>query len=364
MSDLALRIAARIRREGPLSVAAFMATALHDAQSGYYARRDPLGQGGDFITAPEISQVFGELIGLCLAEWWHRAGRPEPVVLAELGPGRGTLMQDFLRAADTVPGFRAAISLHLVEASRPLRDVQQRRLGGLEPRFHDSIDTLPKGPLLLVANEFLDALPIRQFVRGLAHWAERLVALDIDDRLVFAEGRESPAATLLIPPALRQAPPGTVFELCPAAAALAGWLGERLGQDPGAALFIDYGYSPSAPGPTLAAVRQHAAVRVLENPGEVDLSAHVDFAAFASAAQAAGATVHGPVPQGCFLAALGAETRLAMLSAGADPVRGAALASGVARLLDPSGMGNLFKVLGLTSAGLPVPAGFAQQTEP
>jgi NADH dehydrogenase [ubiquinone] 1 alpha subcomplex assembly factor 7 len=364
MTDLRDRIARRIRREGPLSLAGFMAMALHDPGGGYYTRRDPLGREGDFITAPEISQVFGELIGLCLAEWWDRAGRPEPLVVAELGPGRGTLMQDFLRAAASVPGFRAAMSLCLVEASPILRAPQQERLAAFEPRFLDSIDALPDGPLLLVANEFLDALPVRQLLRGGLDWAERLVALDSEDRLVFAEGPASPAATLLVPPALRQAPPGTVVEICPAAAALAGWLGERLARHPGAALFIDYGYCPSQPGPTLAAVRQHAPVGVLENPGEADLSAHVDFAAFGEAARAAGAVVYDPVQQGRFLAALGAAARLARLSAGADPAQRAGLECGVARLLDPAGMGNLFKVLGLTSPGLPVPAGFAQPTEP
>jgi NADH dehydrogenase [ubiquinone] 1 alpha subcomplex assembly factor 7 len=364
MTDLRAKIAERIRREGPLSVAAFMASALHDPEAGYYARRNPLGQAGDFITAPEISQIFGELIGLCLAEWWDRAGRPEPVILAELGPGRGTLMHDFLRAAATVPGFRATISLYLVEASPVLRAAQQQRLARFEPRFVDRVDALPDGPLLLVANEFLDALPIRQLVRRGLHWAERLVTLDSAGRLVFGEGPESPAATLVIPPALREAPRGTVVEICPAAAAIAGWLGERLAKHSGAALFVDYGYSPNAPGPTLAAVRRHAATGVLENPGQADLSAHVDFAAFAAAARAAGAAVHGPVMQGTFLAALGAEPRLAKLSAGADPVQRAALESGVARLLDPAGMGNLFKALALTSPGLPVPAGFAQPTEP
>jgi NADH dehydrogenase [ubiquinone] 1 alpha subcomplex assembly factor 7 len=358
MDPLAARIAHRIRREGPLSVAAYMAMALHDPDAGYYVRRDPLGRAGDFITAPEISQVFGELIGLCLAEWWQRAGRPAPVILAELGPGRGTLMRDLLRAAAIVPSFRRALSLYLVEASPVLRAAQQRRLAAAEPRFVDGIDALPDLPLLLVANEFLDALPVRQLVRRGAHWAERLVALDAAGRLVFADGPENPAVTLLVPLALRDEPPGTIVELRPTAAALAGALGERLVQQPGAALFVDYGYFPSRPGPTLAAVRRHAAASVLDDPGEVDLSAHVDFAAFAEAAQATGAAVHGPVPQGGFLAALGAEARSATLAARAAPAQRTELASSVARLIDPAGMGTLFKVLAMTSPGLPAPAGF------
>jgi len=360
---LAAKIARRIRRGGPLSIAAFMAMALHDPDSGYYARRDPLGSAGDFVTAPEISQIFGELIGVCLADFWQRIGRPDPVILAELGPGRGTLMADLLRAAQAVPGFRRALRLHLVEASPVLREVQRRRLAEAEPHFAEGIDALPEGPLLLVANEFLDALPIRQLVRGRHGWAERLVALDAAESLAIVESPESPALALLIPAALRDAPPGTVVEICPAAAALAAALGDRLARRPdtapGMALFIDYGYFPHRSGATLAAVRRHAAASLLEAPGEADLSAHVDFAAFAEAAGAAGAAVHGPVSQGAFLRALGAEARLAALSRGATAAQRARLESGLARLLDPAQMGNLFKVMALTSPELPPPAGFA-----
>lgn len=358
MADLAARIARRIRREGPLSLAAFMALALHDPEGGYYTRRDPLGRAGDFVTAPEISQIFGELIGLWCGDFWRHIGRPDPVILAELGPGRGTLMADFLRAAATLPGFRRALDLYLVEASPALRAAQQRRLAMAEPRCVASLDALPSGPLLLVANEFLDALPVRQLVRGRAQWAERLVTLDAADRLVFADGPESAALTLLVPPSLRHQPQGTVVEICPAAAALAAALGERLAQQPGAALFVDYGYFPGASGPTVAAVRRHRPAAVLDDPGGADLSAHVDFAAFVAAARAAGAAVHGPLPQGRFLRALGAEARLAALAARAMPAQRALLESGLERLIDPARMGNLFKALALTSPGLPAPAGF------
>jgi len=358
MADLLARLARRIRREGPLSIAAFMAIALHDPDCGYYARHDPLGTAGDFITAPEISQVFGELIGLWCADLWHHIGEPHPVILAELGPGSGALLEDFLRAAATLPEFRRALDLYLVEASPVLRARQQQRLGSLGAHFALSVDALPPGPLLLVANEFLDALPIRQLVRGQVDWAERLVALDEGHRLVFADGPEHPALSLLVPPALRAHPSGTLVEICPAAAALAAALGARLATEPGAALFVDYGYFPSAPGPTLAALSRHAAAGVLADPGGADLSAHVDFAAFAAAAGAAGAVVHGPVAQGRFLAALGAEARLASLSAGASEAQRALLESGLERLIDPARMGNLFRVLAVTSPGLPVPAGF------
>jgi NADH dehydrogenase [ubiquinone] 1 alpha subcomplex assembly factor 7 len=362
MVDLAARIARRIRREGPLSIAAFMAIALHDPDSGYYARHDPLGAAGDFITAPEISQIFGELIGAWCADLWCHIGEPNPVILAELGPGSGALLEDLLRAASVLPEFRRAIDLCLVEASPVLRARQQRRLGGFGARFVADIDALPPGPLLLVANEFLDALPIRQLVRGRVEWAERLVALDDQDRdqdrLVFADGPESPALTLLVPSALRAHPPGTLVEICPAAAALAATLGERLVREPGAALFVDYGYYPSAPGATLAALCRHTAAPVLDDPGGADLSGHVDFAAFAAAAGAAGAIVHGPVTQGRFLAALGAQARLAALSAGATKAQRGALEGGLERLIDPAQMGSLFKVLALTSPGLPAPVGF------
>jgi NADH dehydrogenase [ubiquinone] 1 alpha subcomplex assembly factor 7 len=358
MTGLAARIIRRIRREGPLSVAAFMAMALHDPEDGYYARHDPIGEAGDFVTAPEISQIFGELIGLWCADLWQRIGRPDPVILAELGPGSGALMDDFLRAAATVPGFRRALRLYLVEASSLLRAAQQRRLGAADPHFVANIDAVPEGPLLLVANEFLDALPIRQLVRGPLHWAERFVSLDAEGHLVFADGPEHPALTLLVPSPLRALPPGTVVEICPAAAALAAVLGERLTRHPGAALFVDYGYFPSAPGPTLAALRRHQAVGVLDDVGSADLSAHVDFAAFVAAARAVGTQIHGPVEQGRFLAALGAEARRDALSAAATPAQRALLDSGLRRLLDPDQMGNLFKALALTSPGLAAPAGF------
>ncbi|HEV2336971.1 MAG TPA: SAM-dependent methyltransferase [Stellaceae bacterium] len=358
MADLSARIAGRIRREGSLSIAAFMAIALHDPEDGYYARHDPLGTAGDFITAPEISQIFGELIGLWCAELWRHMGEPERVILVELGPGSGTLIGDFLRAAATLPEFRRALDLYLVEASPVLRKKQLSRLGSLGVRFVASIDALPEGPLLVIANEFLDALPIRQLVRGPAEWAERMVALDAADRLVFADGPESAALSLLVPAALRGLPIGSVVEICPGAAALAASLGERLARDPGAALFVDYGYFPSAPGLTLAALRRHAAVSLLDDPGSADLSAHVDFAAFAAAARAAGAIVRGPVAQGRFLAALGAEARLRSLSARATEAQRAVLHSGLERLIDPAQMGSLFKALALTSPGLPAPAGF------
>lgn len=359
MEDLGARIARRIRREGPLSLAAFMAMALYDPEDGYYARRDPLGAAGDFVTAPEISQIFGELIGAWCADLWQRLGRPDPVILAELGPGSGALMADMLRAAAAAPGFRAAVRVHLVEASPMLRERQRRRLAAAAPSFVAGFDELPPGPLLLVANEFLDALPIRQLLRRPDGWHERLVTLDAAGRLVFAEGPASAALSLLVPAACRAAAAGGVVEICPAAAALMASLGERLAHQPGAALFVDYGYCAPPLRPTLAAVRHHAATALLDDPGGADLSAHVDFAAMKTAAGAAGAAVHGPVPQRRFLAALGAEARLAVLSRQARPVQQETLATGLKRLIDPAQMGTLFKALAVTSPELAPPAGFA-----
>jgi len=337
-----------------------MAVGLHDRQAGYYARRNPLGHTGDFITAPEICQIFGELIGIWCADLWRRVGAPEPVTLAELGPGRGTLMADLLRAARGVPGFQRALRLYLVEASPVFRAEQQRRLAVAEPLFVDDVTQLPPGPLLLVANEFLDALPIRHLVRGRSEWAERMIGLDENDYLAFVLGPENPALSLLVPPALRGEPKGATVEICPAAAALAAALGERFAHSPGGALFIDYGYFPARSGPTLAALSQHRPVNPLENPGEADLSAHVDFSAFAAAARGAGAAVWGPVPQGRFLAALGADARLQALSARAGAEQRALLESGLRRLIDPDEMGTLFKAMAVTSPGLPAPAGFAE----
>ncbi|MFZ3237780.1 MAG: SAM-dependent methyltransferase, partial [Stellaceae bacterium] len=293
---LADKIARRIRAEGPLSVAAYMAMALYDPELGYYTTRQPIGSGGDFITAPEISQIFGELIGLWCALMWQRLGRPDRVILAELGPGSGTLAADLLRGAAVVPEFRRALRLHLVEISPILRAEQQRRLAAADPVWLKQVDDLPDGTLLLVANEFLDALPIRQLVRGARHWAERMVALDREGRFAFVDGPESQVLSLLVPPALRDtAPPGSAYEICPPALALATALGARLRDAPGAALLIDYGRFPSAAGASLRAVRHHRPVGALEAPGSADLSADVDFAAFAEAAVAAGAAVHGPV---------------------------------------------------------------------
>ena len=362
MNALAEILARRIRATGPLAVSDYMEAALLHPRLGYYTTRDPLGARGDFITAPEVSQVFGELIGLWCAEAWERMGRPAAVILAELGPGRGTLMQDAVRALRLAPDFRRALSLHLVEASPALRRAQARTLADAAPRWHDGLAGLPDGPLILIANEFLDALPIRQLVRGMTGWHERRVALAQDGALTFAlDPAPSDAVEALVPPALRAAPPGSVFEARPAAETLAAGLGARLAAQGGIALFIDYGHAPSACGDTLQALRRHRRHDVLAEPGEADLTAHVDFAAVATAARGAGARAWGPVPQGAFLAALGIAERAAALLARAVPSQLEAIESGCHRLIDRQEMGTLFKALALADPALPAPAGFAEE---
>jgi NADH dehydrogenase [ubiquinone] 1 alpha subcomplex assembly factor 7 len=274
------------------------------------------------------------------------------------------LMSDLLRAAGTVPEFRRALRIWLVEASPVLRAEQGRRLRHAQPAWVRRVEELPDGPMLIVANEFLDALPIRQFVRGATGWSERLVAADPEGRLVFVDGPASPAAGLFVSGGLAHCAPGTIVEICPAALVLAGALGSRLARQPGAALFIDYGYFPSAPGPSLRALQHHRPVSALAAPGTADLSSHVDFAAFAEATRAAGAEVHGPISQGQFLTALGAGLRLEALSARATPAQRQSLENGVRRLLEPGEMGDLFKVVALASPGLASPAGFDASVDP
>jgi NADH dehydrogenase [ubiquinone] 1 alpha subcomplex assembly factor 7 len=345
-----------------MTVADYMTAALTDAGQGYYTTRDPLGREGDFITAPEISQMFGELVGLWCADVWQAMGAPDPVLLAELGPGRGTLLADALRAARSLPAFAQALRPHLVEISPRLRERQAAALAHLAlaapPQWHDGLETLPEGPLLLVANEFFDALPIRQFEKSPQGWCERLVALDAKGKLAFGLTPPSPATALLIPPALREATEGAVAEISPAGLGLARHIGERLRDQGGAALIIDYGAAQPSGRPTLQAVRRHQAQAVLLRPGEADLTAHVDFGALAAEARAAGAAAHGPVPQGAFLRALGLEARAAALTRSASHAQARDIAAAVERLTAPALMGTLFQALALTGPGLPPPAGF------
>jgi SAM-dependent MidA family methyltransferase len=336
---------ARIRATGPLTVADYMADALLHPRFGYYATRDPLGT--DFTTAPEISQMFGELVGLALAQAWLDQGAPTPIAVAELGPGRGTLMADALRATRGVPGFHAALSVHLVEASPVLRAVQARTLEGWSPVWHDRVEDLPAGATLLIANEFLDALPIRQHVRDGALWRERLVTLE-EDALAFALGPAVPVPELDHHGAL---PEGTLVERCPALPGIVASVAERVARG-GAALFLDYGHWRSR-GDTLQALRAGRPVDPLDAPGTADLTAHVDFEAVARAAPRPSAMV----PQGVFLERLGITARARTLARGPAAE---SVAAAHRRLTHPEEMGDLFKVMALAPPGAPLPPGLEE----
>ena len=347
MTPLEALIRRRIAADGPMPVAEYMALCLGHPEHGYYLTRDPLGRAGDFVTAPEVSQMFGELIGLWLAQVWLDLGAPPRAVLAELGPGRGTLMADALRAAARVPGFAGAAQLWLVETSPALRARQSARLPAA--RHADRLEQVPDdAPLLLVANEFFDALPIRQWVRTGGRWRERMVGLE-GDRLAFGLGPVLPGG--------EPAPEGALREACPAGEAVAAEIGRRLAARGGAALILDYGAQAQEGRDTLQAVRAHRYADPLEAPGEADLTAHVDFGALARAAEAAGAVPAPLATQGAFLEAL-AITARAQALARAAPGRAAEIAAAHRRLTHPEAMGTLFKVLALTGPRQPPPPGF------
>ncbi len=364
-TELGRLIAHRIALTGPISIADFMAEALGHPRLGYYRRASPLGTGplgapGDFTTAPEISQMFGELLGAWLADRWLAMASPAPVRLVELGPGRGTLMADALRATRGVPGFHAALDLHLVETNAPLKDAQRAALTGFTPSWHERFDDVPAGPLLLVANEFFDALPVRQFHRTAEGWRERMVGLKPDGtlRLALAPGLTPFAA------ALPEAAPGAEAEFSEAGRALAAALGTRLGRDGGWALIVDYGYDQSGLGSSLQAVRGHRGADILDRPGETDLSAHVDFAALAAAATVARVRAFGPVGQGDFLRRLGIAPRVQSLKRHASSKQACAIDAALARLIAPDQMGTLFRVLALGDDRSAQPAGFSDTPSP
>jgi NADH dehydrogenase [ubiquinone] 1 alpha subcomplex assembly factor 7 len=356
MNQLEAELRALIESEGPLSVSRYMSLCLGHPTYGYYITRDPLGSGGDFITAPEVSQMFGELLGIWCAEIWRAMGGPHPVRLVEFGPGRGTLMADLLRAANVVPEFRAAIDLHLVETSPKLAELQRNALASATVQWHRDVTTLPDGPLIALANEFVDALPIDQFVKADDGWHERKVGIR-NDKLVFAL---EPAP---IPVGGAQSTgdnrvePGAVFERRDPA--IIHELARRIAAHGGAALIVDYGHVRSGFGDTLQAVRAHRVADPLENPGEADLTAHVDFEELAATAMQAGVHALGPVTQGDFLRLLGIELRAENLKRGNDESVAGMVDEAVSRLTGPSpGMGELFKVLALTHPALPAPPGF------
>jgi NADH dehydrogenase [ubiquinone] 1 alpha subcomplex assembly factor 7 len=347
-----------IATEGPLTVAHYMALCLGHPRHGYYTTRDPLGTGGDFTTAPEISQMFGELIGLWVVETWVAMGAPERLRLVELGPGRGTLMVDLLRAARLVPAFLAAVDVHLIETSPVLRARQQSALqaASVPVAWHEGVSDVPDGPAIVIANEFFDALPVRQFVRTGEGWRERLVGLDDQGELAFglAAGLE-PWLTAL-------APPGAVLEWPEAALGVMQPLASRVARQGGAALVIDYGYKGPAFDDTLQAVRRHAFADPLAEPGEADLTAHVDFEKLDLAARAGGTRTFRLMTQGDFLRALSIEARTAALKARATPDQSADLNAALKRLTGEGegDMGALFKVFAFAQPGLAILPGFGE----
>ena len=355
MTALAAEIRERIRRDGPLNVATYMELCLSHPTHGYYRRGGPIGAAGDFITAPEVSQMFGELIGLWCAAVWQTMGRPQRVCLVELGPGRGTLLSDALRAAKTLPAFHDAIDLHLVELSETLRAEQADWLGDARPTWHERFETVPPGPVLVIANEFFDALPIRQFERTGETWRERVVTLAPSSEALRFAAAGTPCTE---DSGLGVAPAGTIVERAPAREALTAALAQRIAADGGAALIVDYGHERPGVGDTLQAMRQHRRHGVLDAPGAADLTAHVDFSALASAARPVGANTFGPVPQGQFLKALGIEARAARLRQDASAEHEAAIDSALRRLIGPHGMGALFKALAIAHPALSAPPGF------
>lgn len=358
--DLETKIRRRIATAGPMPVAQYMALCLTDPEHGYYMTRDPLGTRGDFTTAPEISQMFGELIGLWSMAVWKLMDEPENVRLIELGPGRGTMMLDILRTAYAVPEFRKAVAVHLVEISPALEERQRRALSSsnVPVEWHTSLDQVPPGPSIILANEFFDALPVQQAVMCADGWHERVVKLDEGDRLEFSSARDPiPLFEQMLPAKLRKAKTGEIFEWRADHVALE--LGRRVAHSNGAALVIDYGHTESATGDTLQAVGAHSYADPLAAPGTVDLTAHVDFQALAQAAESMGARAYGPIEQAVFLRNLGIDSRAAVLRKAAPPAKAAEIDAALARLTSTEriGMGRLFKVIGFAHPKLgPLPA--------
>jgi NADH dehydrogenase [ubiquinone] 1 alpha subcomplex assembly factor 7 len=358
ISPLETEIRRLIRIAGPMPIAEYMRLCLTHAEHGYYIKHDPIGAGGDFITAPEISQMFGELIGLWLAMVWQQMGAPENVRLIELGPGRGTMMVDALRAVKTVPAFLAAVVLHLVEVSPTLRKIQEERLEplGLPALWHSTLEDVPGGPCLLMANEFIDALPVRQALKQGGAWHERVVEVGPDSKLAIGIARDPlPNFEATLPRGLRLSPDGSIYEW--RSDNFAFELGRRM-RDGGAALLIDYGHAWYGLGETLQAVSGHDYVDPLTAPGDVDLTAHVDFAALGERAESIGARIHGPVAQRDWLRRLGIDKRAATLKAHAPYGKALEIDQTLSRLTagGARGMGELCKVIAIADPKLnPLP---------
>lgn len=359
VSPLDELIRQRIRHHGPMDLGEYMALCLSHPVHGYYMTRDPLGVDGDFTTAPEVSQMFGEMIGVWLADLWIKMGSPSAFILLECGPGRGTLMADALRATKNVPGFHAAAKLHLMEISPVLKEAQKRALGAYDPVWIDDLARLPaRLPVLLVGNEFLDALPVRQVRREKGRWLERAVSIEGENTLVLGEVEADPALVEDLPAAIRDGGEEGIFETSRVLNQFIKSVDILLKTQQGAALFLDYGHIATAMGDTLQAVRRHEFAGLFDTPGLCDLTAHVDFENIARLAGEDEVAVYGPVTQGAFLKNLGIEVRAARLMAGANPAQADSLRAGLERLIDTEQMGTLFKVIALSHDPSLTPAGF------
>jgi NADH dehydrogenase [ubiquinone] 1 alpha subcomplex assembly factor 7 len=354
-----------IKSAGPMPVWRYMELCLTHPRHGYYVSRDPLGREGDFITAPEVSQMFGELLGLWAASVWKAVGSPPQIQLIELGPGRGTMMADALRAIRVLPPLYQALNVHLVEINPVLHEKQKAALSGVRNvQWHASIDEVPPGPSIILANEYFDVLPVHQVVRRPTGWHERVIEVDASGKLAFGAAAEPmPHFEVLLPPLVREAPVGAVFEWRPDAEIMK--IARRVRNNSGAALIIDYGHLRSDAGDTFQAIARHSFADPLKNPGLADVTAHVDFQALAHSAENIGARVHGPVSQGEFLTRLGIESRALTLMAKATPEVSETVSEALKRLIGGgrSGMGSMFKVIGISDPRIETLVGLSDDAQ-
>ncbi len=365
-SPLQADIKKLIKTSGPMPVWRYMQLCLTHPEHGYYVSRDPLGREGDFITSPEVSQMFGELLGLWAASVWRAMGSPALLRLIELGPGRGTMMADALRALRVIPPMYQSLSVHLVEINPVLHEKQKATLSGIKNiQWHANLDEVPPGPSIIFANEYFDVLPIHQMVKRGDGWHERVVELDSNGQLAFGTAAQPvPRFDALLPPLVRAAPAGAIFEWRPDAEMMN--IATRIRDHGGAALVIDYGHIRSDAGDTFQAIARHSFADPLKFPGQADVTAHVDFQALARAAEDVGARVHGPVTQGEFLQRLGIEARAVSLMAKATPEASESISAALKRLTEGGrgGMGSMFKVIGVSDPRLTELVGLSDQERP
>ena len=361
LSPLHTEVKRVIRASGPMPVWRYMELCLSHPQHGYYISRDPLGREGDFVTAPEVSQMFGELLGLWAASVWKAIGSPQLFRLIEIGPGRGTMMSDALRALRVLPPLYQTLSVHMVEINPVLRETQKAALTGLRNvSWHERVDEVPEGPCVIFANEYFDVLPIHQMVHRETGWHERVITLDDDENFIYGLAPDpTPGFEALVPPLVGAAPLGAIFEWRPDHEIMA--LARRVRDQRGAALIIDYGHVRSDVGDTFQAIARHSFADPLKTPGLADITAHVDFEALSRAAEAVGARAHGPVTQGDFLQRRGIETRALTLMQKASHEVSEDISNGLKRLVGGgrAGMGSLFKVLGISDPGISALAGLS-----